>query len=299
MNQEAPAPKRFAPVKAYLRKLLRSAASLFTLGGLYGWSDQEQALQISHVSMPLEGLDKSLCGTRIAQISDIHCGPTVSNKFLHQCVAEINSLDVEFVVITGDMVLTGKRKHSRRAARILAGLSPKVSTLACLGNHDYGIWHPGRQDEDHELANGICEDLADAGIRVLNNESHTYQSGKAAMRFVGVEDLWTTRHDVEAAFEDSDIQGPTVALCHNPDAAPALAEAGAHWVLAGHTHGRTVSQFGFKEKMFPATHKHLMAGEHCIGDGRYVYINTGLGFRRRRHGLVRPEVTVFTMCSES
>ena len=296
-NLAMAASERIKSSEACLRKLLRTAAGTFALGGLCGWATEEDALWIEHVRMPLDGLDESFFGTRIAHISDIHCGPMVSDRFLHQCVEAINSLEVEFVVITGDLVLTGPRTHSRRAARILGGLSPKVTTLACLGNHDYGIWHPNGLGENRGLAENICEDLADAGVRVLNNESHAYRRGRASVQFIGVEDLWTTRYDPEAAFGDCDGDGPTVALCHNPDAAPSLAAAGAQWVLAGHTHGRAASNSRVRHMIFPVTHKHLMAGEHCIGKGRYVYINSGLSFRRRSCGLMGPEITVYTMCN--
>ena len=280
------------------RRFTRTAAAAMSLGGVCGLGPPAGWLQVKRVKMPLKGLGESFAGTTIAHISDIHCSPLVSGRFLRRCVETVNAMEVDFVAITGDMVLTASRANSRRAASVLGALTPKIGSFACLGNHDYGIWRPNGQSESSGAAENLCESLAAAGVRVLNNESQIFSRNGDTLRFAGVEDLWSSRHDPHAAMRDADADTPTVMLCHNPDAAPKLAEMGVQWVLAGHTHGRTPkssNSVGLQDAMFPVVHRHLMAGKHHLGRRRHLYVNTGLNFRYRARRLVLPEITVFTM----
>jgi predicted MPP superfamily phosphohydrolase len=278
-----------------LRQMLWSAAKSCALGGLYTWGLQKYWLRIEQHPMPLKNLGDCLCGLRLAHISDLHCSPIVRERYLHQCVEIVNSMNVDFVVVTGDL-LTGAKHYARRVARVLRELDPRIATLACLGNHDYGIWHPRGRGAVRGLAEYVTEQLTFADIFVMTNESRTFSNNGSAIQFVGVEDYWTTRYDPDLAFEVVNGRHPSIALCHNPDGASDMVRRGAQWVLSGHTHGNSRGDTRLHDLVLPKNHKHFVAGRYSLGNGSYLYVNRGLGYARRANLNTRPEITIFTLC---
>lgn len=294
MNDILSAPYRAAwSGKNFFKKLFWTAASSCALGGLYAWKLEDHWLRIEQQDMPLCGLASGLSGAKLAHISDLHSSAIVLEKYLRQCVEAINALEVDFVAITGDFI-SGSWRHARRVAKTLKGLRPRVATVACLGNHDYGIYHPRGRGPKPGLAEHLADELTHADIFVMLNESRTFFRNGAALEFVGVEDYWSPRYNPYLAFEMSTSAAPVVALCHNPDAALQLASCGAQWVLAGHTHGSTKSEI-VSSVVIPSAQKHFIGGRYDLGEDHWLYVNRGLAYARRTNVNTRPEITVFTL----
>ena len=294
MNEILFAPYRDRwPGKYLLKRLLWTAAGSCALGGLFAWRFEDHWLKVERRDMALAGLGTGFQGATLAHISDLHCSPIVLEKYLRQCVDKINSLEVDFVAITGDFI-TGPRRYARRVARVLRQLRPKVATVACLGNHDYGIFHPRGLGGHRGLAEYVAEQLTRADIFVAMNETRTFTRNGAMLQFVGVEDFWSERYNPYLAFDSASSSLPTIGLCHNPDAALQIAHCGANWVLSGHTHGSEKSEF-VHDMLMPASHRHFVAGQYSLGQDRWLYVNRGLGYGRRINLNARPEITVFTL----
>ena len=281
--------------KASIKRLLWSAAGKVALNGLYFGKLQKDWLLIERCPMPLRGLGKGLHGATVAHISDLHRSPIVLERYLRHCVNAINELGVDFVAITGDFI-TGHRRCARGIAKVLKELRPNIATVACLGNHDYGLLHPNGLGRMKGLAGYLTEQLTKAGIYVMLNETAIFRRGQSAIQFVGVEAYWTPHYAPNRAFSNAHKHMPTIALCHNPDGAYDMVAQGAQWVLAGHTHGRPARRHNVKHMFFPKRHKQFGVGHYQLGDGR-LYINRGLGHGRRSRTL-RPEITLFTLTEE-
>ncbi len=279
--------------RSTIRRIIWNAASSLALGGLYTWKMDDHWVSIERRRMHLRGLGKAFRGCKLAHISDLHLSPIVREKYLMKFVDVINSLDVDFIALTGDL-LTGLQRRARRVGRIVSHFKPNVATLACLGNHDYGVWRPGRL-RNMKLADCLCHALQDAGVHVMNNESHAFRRHGEVLQFVGLEDLWTGRYDAQAAFRKIHADRPTVALCHNPDCAHELAQLGAQWVLAGHTHGKDTRSGKLRETFVPSAFPHYVAGQYHLGEDNHLYINRGIGYSRRQGHEHRPEITLFTL----
>jgi predicted MPP superfamily phosphohydrolase len=289
-----PPPARRWPRKAFFKNLIWAAANSCALGGLYVWSLEKHWLRIERRDMPLPDLGEGFRGAKLAHVSDLHCSPIVRERYLRQCVEAINAERADFVAITGDFIM-GSYSHVRRIARILESLTPKVAVLACLGNHDYGVFHPRGRGATPELAETLYHELGLADIFVMMNERRVFHRKGASLQFVGVEDYWTPGYDPKLAFDMAHPHLPTIALCHNPDAAVELARHGADWILAGHTHGTPAGDGGLRELFMPSLYKHFSAGEYPLGDGKFLYVNRGLSYGRRRRLNARPEITIFTL----
>ncbi len=293
-----PPPTHRWPKKAFFKRMLWTAANSCALGGLYAWQIERNWLRIERREMPLPDLGEAFRGATLAHISDLHCSPIVRDRYLRQFVEAVNAMDVDFVAITGDFI-TGPRPYARRVARILRDLTPRVAVLACLGNHDYGICHPRGLGGSRVLAEVLSDELCHADIFVMMNEPRLFRRGDDTLQFVGVEDLWTPRYNPYLAFDMAHPHMPTVALCHNPDAAVELASYGADWVLAGHTHGTARAEHKISHLLLPGSYREFTAGEYSLGEGKYLYVNRGLGYARRLNINSRPEITLFTLTRAS
>jgi len=288
-----PRPERW-PRKAFFKRMLWSAAGACALGGLYAWRFEDHWMRTERHDMPLPSLGEDLCGATIAHISDLHCSPLVLERYLRRCVKLLNSLEVDFVAITGDFI-TGPKHYARNVARVLRALEPRIATVACLGNHDYGVIHPTGFGAARGLSRYVSDRLTHADMFVMLNESRTFRVGDAAIQFVGVEDYWTPYFDPARAFEMIDPDLPTIALCHNPDPAPLLSRHGADWVLSGHTHGVQRRDTRFGELIYPADNRQFSAGRYQLHNGTSLYVNRGIGYARRISLNARPEVALFTL----
>ncbi len=280
--------------RSMLKRLLWSASKPCSLNGLFPWPFEENWLRLERHQMPLPHLGQAFHGATIAQISDLHCSPIVLARYLRQCVEAINRMQVDFVAITGDFI-TGPSSFARKVAGVLKNLHPKIATVACLGNHDYGLFHPSGLGSMRNLDHLLTEELRRADVFVMRNESLVFRRDSDEVQFVGLEDLWSPGFRPRQAFELARPDLPTIALCHNPDAAEVVSRMGAHWILAGHTHGTPKKGGTLGRRLMPTKHKRYAAGKYTLQDGSMLYVNRGLSYGRRVNLNARPEITLFEL----
>ncbi|MFP4052631.1 MAG: metallophosphoesterase [Phycisphaerae bacterium] len=300
MNDVLVAPRyRANRVGSFLKHVLWRAASHVALYGLCGWDLETRWLTLERREAFLPGLGGELDGLRVAHLSDLHLSPIMRQRHLAKYIELTNELQPDFAVITGDFVWASARCYARQVAEIVGELSPKIGTIAVLGNHDYGVWMPGGHNGLSGLAEYLIDRLRDHGATVLHNDSLVYRRGSAAVAFAGVGDLWTRHYDPAAAMDAVPTETPIIALTHNPDASGDLARLGADYVLAGHTHGKAVPDTPLNNLLFPVVYRDFAAGEYTLGSHRRLYVNRGLGPSRRVQDDHRPEISLLTFRSGS
>ncbi len=278
---------------ASLGRLVWSAAGPLLLTGLYTGRIQRSWLRFEQLDMPLPHLGSAFEGLRLVLLADLHCSPLVLDSYLRQCVRHVNDLRPDFIVLAGDLV-TGPTRYVEKFARLAEEFRPRLATLACLGNHDYGIFDPVGRGYMRNLAGQIERRLEQAGVTVLRNRSTVLRRRGQSLQFIGAEDIWSPFYNPWAAFAQADTRLPTICLSHNPDSALDLLALGAHWVLSGHTHGNGPGELGVVEALAPQAHKDFVAGHYRLGPG-HLYVNRGLSYARRHVANARPEITVFTL----
>ena len=82
--------------------------------------DNARHIELELVDVKIKNLKKPY---KIVQISDIHIGGLIDQKFIKDLVAKINLLNADLVVITGDLVDT-KLEFARAALDELRYLNP-------------------------------------------------------------------------------------------------------------------------------------------------------------------------------
>jgi hypothetical protein len=188
--------------------------------------------RVVHVDIPVTDLPDALHGFSIAQISDVHVGPTIKRGFVERIVTLVNGLKADLIAVTGDLVDGSVQQLSRHTAP-LAALAAPHGVFFVTGNHEY---YSGERAWTAEISR--------LGLRVLKNEHVVLQHGGASLVLAGVTDLSAhhfnagERSDPAAALRGAPADaGAKILLAHQPNSAMAAALAGFDLQLSGHTHG--------------------------------------------------------------
>jgi len=281
-----------------VRGLHLKATALGTLGFCTRWAVNKHGLrhewiEIVETQLRVKKLPSRLQGLRIAHVSDLHYGRTVSGAYLARCVNRINSLNVDLVVMTGDYITYDiQGRYRRKVADLLGNIRSPLGVYACLGNHDYGIpTLDGRKRLN--LFVRLIKAMQASGVKVLRNESAVVDVNGCPLWLVGLGDLWAGDFLPQTAFANVPQNETTIVLMHNPRGAEHLGRFPGDAVVSGHTHGGRV-----RISAIPAIsikNRRFYAGMYDL-DGRTLYVNRGLGRVARPRLNARPEITVFTLC---
>ena len=123
----------FASVATASARVVPMAAALITF---WGFVNARRTARVVRVDVPVAGLPDALNGFSIAQISDVHVGPTIRREYLERVVAEVNALDADLVAVTGDLVDGSVRDLAEHVAP-LSELRSREGTFFVTGNHEY------------------------------------------------------------------------------------------------------------------------------------------------------------------
>jgi predicted MPP superfamily phosphohydrolase len=247
-------------------------------------------LEITERDLPIEKLPAELDGARLAQLSDLHIGPQVSDEYLVRTFDRVSALKPDIVVLTGDFISYSHVRGEPQFGRVREVLAhvPKgcLATVGILGNHDYG-----RSWREEPVARKVIAEAERAGVRILRNEVESVQG----LDVIGVDDLWALRGNSRVALLRRSSEAALV-LVHNPDAADELQWPEYRgWMLAGHTHGGQCKAPFLPPPLLPVRNARYVAGPVAVDDGRTLYISRGVGHLIQARFNVRPEVGVFTL----
>lgn len=223
---------------------------------------------IKQVDVPIAGLPPALEGFTIAQISDLHVGPTIRAGYVERIVERVNGLQADMVAITGDIVDGPVHELGPHVAP-LARLRSRHGSFFVTGNHEY-----------YAGAAPWVAELRRLGIRVLLNEHTAIDHDGGTLVLAGVPDY--SAHYFEPAHRSDPAAalagappgaGARILLAHQPRTAPAAEQAGYDLQLSGHTHG---GQF-FPWIFFVRLQQPFTAGLHRMGR-LWVYVSRGTGY---------------------
>jgi uncharacterized protein len=246
----------------------RAVPLLALLVTAIGFLNARRTAAIVPVDVPIAGLPQALEGFTIAQISDIHVGPTIGREYLDAIVRKVNKLDADLVAVTGDLV-DGRVPELSAHVAPLADLHSRHGTFFVTGNHEY-----------YSGAEAWVAELQRLGLRVLQNEHVVIRHEGAPLVLAGVTDYSAHHFDparrsdphaaVAGAPHDALVR---VLLAHQPRSAEAAEQAGFHLQLSGHTHG---GQF-WPWNHFVPLQQPFTAGLHRLRQ-LWVYTSRGTGY---------------------
>ena len=233
-----------------------------------GFLNARRTAAVVQVEVPIRGLPPALHGFTIAQISDVHVGPTIKGHHLDAIVQAVNRLGADLVAVTGDLVDGSVHELAHHVAP-LARLRSRHGTFFVTGNHEY-----------YSGAHAWIAELRRIGVRVLMNEHVVLSHGSGSLVLAGVADYSahhfdaSHRSDPQAAIDGAPAgAGLRVLLAHQPRSATAAEVAGFDVQLSGHTHG---GQF-WPWNHFVRLQQPFTAGLHRLRE-LWVYTSRGTGY---------------------
>jgi predicted MPP superfamily phosphohydrolase len=260
-------------------------------------------VKVFREEIPLARLPKAFEGMRIVQISDLHLAGFYNQPgYVRKVVEQVNSLEPDLLLFTGDMVHNFSEEVDPFLEELLRLKAP-MGKFAILGNHDYGHYFRWKSAGEEEAnLERVKSQIRAAGFDLLLNEFRSLQIDGQSVELLGVENWgkppFPQHGDLEAALKGTDPQRVKILMSHDP----------SHWdlqvkgkvpvglTLAGHTHGM---QFGIELGNFrwsPSRWAYRYWAGLYRENGQYLYVNRGLGFTGfpGRVG-IRPEITLITL----
>jgi predicted MPP superfamily phosphohydrolase len=241
---------------------------LALLATLAGFIIARREPQVVHIDIPVIDLPQALNGFSIAQITDVHVGPTIKRRFVETIVRRVNDLHADLIAVTGDLVDGSVQQLSVHTAP-LAGLTARHGVYFVTGNHEY---YSGER--------AWTEEIRRLGLQVLKNEHVVLTHNGALLVLAGVTDITahhfdaSQRSDPAAALRGAPTgAGARILLAHQPSSATAAADAGFDVQISGHTHG---GQF-WPWNLFVPLFQPFTSGLHRLKN-LWVYVSRGTGY---------------------
>jgi len=247
------------------RAFVTAAVAPFVIAG-YGTFAGRKQIEVKEIDIALRGLPGDLDGLRLAQITDLHCGPFLTPRDVQRVVSMVNETRPHIALVTGDLI-TGPRDPLTPCIEALAGLRADAGIWGCMGNHEMFA---------------LCQRYTEAfgraqGIEFLRGTSKTFRFGKAELNLAGVDYQRSTQPYLEGARELIRQGALNVLLSHNPDVFPVADDLGYDLVISGHTHGgqitvEIIEQWANPGRFFTP----FVAGEYRLREAA-LYVSRGNG----------------------
>lgn len=266
-----------------LQVLLLSVAGTVVLGL---WQASHPVVQ--RVRIPLRGLPTRFTGFQIAQVSDLHVGPTIRRARVQRVVNLVNGLAPDLVALTGDLVDGSVRDLAAHVAPI-AQLRAPHGVYFVTGNHEY-YWN----------AVEWMAEFARLGVRVLANEHRLIERGPDAIVLAGITD-YSTLHlrsphasNPERALAGTPDGLVKIVLAHQPASFAMTHAAGFDLQLSGHTHAGQYFPFTLLVRFFQRYYKGLNRYRNM-----WIYVSRGTGYWGPPLRACMPaEITLITLAPE-
>ncbi|MGL5351990.1 MAG: metallophosphoesterase [Clostridium sp.] len=221
----------------------------FLFVGVLGYLNGSRSYVNSYI-IPMKdiGFEKPL---NIVMVSDIHLGNLIGNKRIEKMVSEINELNVDVILIAGDIIDSDITPFlDKDMAKGFSKLKSKYGTYATLGNHDLMT----------NATSEIVSSLENNNVRVLRNEAVLLDN---SFYIVGRDDISAKRFGIERdsldnIVENLDDKKPKLVIDHTPNAIDESLNAGFDIQFSGHTHAGQLNPCNLvTKKIFEIDHGYL------------------------------------------
>ena len=252
----------------FIARILNKIAILFVTGIMilgYGMMIEPNLLRIN--SMETGTLTKGKF--RVVQFSDTHLDNNYNIKDLEKLVRIINLQEPDIIVFTGDLIdSVDDSRYPEHALETLGRLDARLGKVAVFGNHDYG-------SQGYRYYREMMEA---AGFEVLANEAVRYDAGGGMIvNVVGLDDALLGTPDHKKVSGLLTRKYFDILVMHEPDEIGHFEQDSYELALAGHSHGGQIRLPFIGEISTPPLAKEYVRGMYEMGDGRKLYVSSGIG----------------------
>lgn len=263
-------------------------------------------IQVREIEIPVKNLPSAFDGFKIAQFSDLHTGTFgKQTKFVSKLVDEINELNPDLIVFTGDIVNRNSNELIPFVS-ILSRLHAPYGVVSVMGNHDYGDYTTWASDIEKQANLKTLHRLEKKmGWDLLLNQSKNIYRGNDSILIIGVENIgdppFRVYGSLEKACDDTSTSQAKILLSHNPAHWTSdIADNPAHKIdltLSGHTHAMQVELLGMSPAVFRYPTWAGLYHDKTTSNRLYVNIGAGTVGLPMRIGAT-PEITLITLRRE-
>lgn len=240
---------------------------LAVLMTVFGFLSVLRGPKIVKIKIPNVDLPEALVDLKIAQISDLHIGPTIQSRYVKRVVRKTNEQNPDIIVITGDLV-DAHTESIKKHLQPLADLKSKYGVFYVTGNHEY-YW--GMKT--------LFQELKNVGFTILNNENKIININGSRILIAGIPDPMAAqlgsefRPDIKLSRQTQEKTDFNILLAHRPDPYTAAEELGFNLQFSGHTHAGQFFPFSL---LIPFAHKYYRGlNQH---KNMWLYVNPGTGY---------------------
>ncbi len=268
---------------------------------------------------------------KILQISDLHLTANTSKSFLRKIINKAKFLQPDIIVFTGDFSCYGNIQEPNLLRQFLQQFNAPYGCYAVLGNHDYESYLSINANGDYDLTPApksmlkqaflrffktsptltglttqsaknlspnkeLVELLADTPFQLLHNRTVSININGGILNLTGLGEHMAADVLPQKAFgtiPDSK-EHSRIILLHNPDGLPLLKNYPGEIVLCGHTHGGQINLPWLWKKFTLLENRNFKKGILKI-DGKWVYINRGIGGALPFRWFSTPEILLLTL----
>lgn len=246
------------------------AAAASTLAGVV---QATQGPEVREVEVPIENLPPSWEGLRIAQISDLHVGPTIDRTYAQRVVEQTLQLKPDLIALTGDFI-DGTVNQLREEVAPLGKLNAPHGVFFCTGNHEY-----------FSGVESWIEEFTHLGFKCLGNRHEVVSIRGHDLVVAGVHDYSAQRFNpshkssplqaLEGAPQNAALR---LLLAHQPKSIYEASDAGVDLQLSGHTHNGQFFPVNFLVHLVQPYVKGLNLHHGKNGKKTWIYVNVGTGY---------------------
>lgn len=198
--------------------------------------------EVSHYRVALPHLPKTLDGTRVVMLSDLHLGSQFGARWFSTLVDQVQALHPDLILLGGDIV-EGHGPFDPGLKPVFARLRAPLGVFAVTGNHErFG---------DTRAAIKMTEA---AGVQWLHDEMISIAPG---LSLAGVDDPGMRRPPPDSRSDNqsapvllSATGDAVILLSHSPTDVQQAAAAGVGLMLSGHTHNGQIWPFNYLVSLF-------------------------------------------------
>ncbi len=257
-----------------------SVAAIIIVFFFYSLCILKYSIKVDETIITSPNIPSSFDGVRLIQFNDLHIENEEDLMLLEKSVNEINRLEPDIILFTGDLFEEGaiSSSLSSQTIEILSQLNNSLAKLAILGDKDMS-----QQEE-------ITNILTTASFKILRNESlELYNGSSEGINFIGMDSL-SSLPDFSSLLEQStNTNDFNILLVHEPTLAAKVTDYPIEVQLSGHCRGQSTtpdcSQF--------------YSGTYRFADQLTLQVNRGLNRTNNLSNLLtRPTLHSFLLIKQ-
>ncbi|MDD2625180.1 MAG: metallophosphoesterase [Bacilli bacterium] len=229
----------------------------------YGFVFGIKGLKIKEYNVIDKNLPISFYGLKVVHFSDLHYGRIVKEKNLIKIIEEINNLEGDIVIFTGDLIDRDTKINSTIKNVLIDNLSKIKSTY---GNYFVGGNHDLVKKDFYEI-------METSNFNNLENNNDIIYKDDDSIYLTGI----PSSVEKNITFNlNKDLPKYKILLMHEPDNMKYISKYNMNLVLAGHSHNGQV-RLPIIGKIITPKGAKIYYDEYYKVNNTNFYISSGLG----------------------